>query len=88
MCRGCEAHKLTISILQTQLDRLEAHNKDLTARLDILLGISKSNPVVTLTELPKEYSHTKGVQTWSDVRTRLEAADMKRLKELERMEEA
>jgi hypothetical protein len=88
MCRGCEAHKLTINILQSQNDRLIEQNRDLSHKLDVLLGIGPVQPVPVESETYKEFKPLKGTVTWSEMRTKLEAHDSKLLRELQKLDEA
>jgi hypothetical protein len=90
MCKTCTAHLNTIAILQTQLDRAEERIKSLELKLGIFIGFppreNLSNTLMDAEDNMKEprKSHT----TWSETRAILEARDMKRLRELNKLEES
>lgn len=79
MCKGCVASELTISLLRFQLGR-EAERADKFEKLALsLAGIQ--NEAVEHEEV--EHQAIKGKTTWSEIRRRLEAADRKKLVELQ-----
>jgi hypothetical protein len=78
MCKGCAASELTISLLRSQLARE-------TERADKYEKILFSFAGITNESLPTELTEIKpvpGRTTWNMIRRKLEAADRKKLDEM------
>lgn len=93
MCRGCEAYRLTINLLRIQIDRLEEHNKVLTSKLDLVLGIDVKTPtypdgIAGEPDSKNKLFSGKSHITWSEARTKLEVRDSKLLQELQKLDES
>jgi hypothetical protein len=74
MCRGCEAHKLTITVLQSQLDK----EKERADKFEALL--LQYTGLVTAEHSPKEISLDPifNKKSWAMIRRELEANDRKK----------
>ena len=80
MCKGCSELRNAQTLLLEQLDR----ERERADRLEKLL-LGTIEPVPTA---PTETTPVKGKIAWSQMRRRLEANDLKRLKELQKMDES
>jgi len=78
MCKGCEALRDTNSILLSLLER----ERERSDRLEGLL-LNKTEDV---SKNMNEMSAIPGTSTWSQLRRKLEAADVKKLNELSKVE--
>lgn len=83
MCKGCIAHLETIRILQTQLDRTTERANRLEGLLFEQVGLVTNLPKVDTESVP-----IPSKTTWSELGRKLEARDLKKLRELQKVEEA